>query len=350
MVTRLRLSREQLAEVFADHQQIRQFEKLFSIGEDVDNSSIVQLAELLVSSMAQIEDLSARITELEKQDAERVADVQSSVNYLQLTDSPSANEQYRIKWNDPSYNAGFANAVNYRMGLMDFAYCGNATGVTIPAGSPVYISSASGGYVNVSLASNPFIQNYLGITVQAIDNLKRGFVAVNGMAEGIDASGTPFGEVWAAGDVLYLGNTAGTLTKVKPVGPKVNNAIGVVTSTTSIQVQQTRSIGVNELYDVDPAGGTNGDLLIFDSAFGRFRYNKLTAGTSIKITNGAGTITIAGDNLTNNQAGSLISSSVALSNGAGAALGTLTNAPAAGPPTKWIPVSDNGTTRYFPAW
>jgi len=37
-------------------------------------------------------------------------------------------------------------------------------------------------------------------------------------------------------------------------------------------------------------------------------------------------------------------------NGAGASAGTLTNAPAVGNPTKWIPVDDNGTTRHIPAW
>lgn len=36
--------------------------------------------------------------------------------------------------------------------------------------------------------------------------------------------------------------------------------------------------------------------------------------------------------------------------GAAAAAGTLLNAPSAGNPTKWIPVDDNGTTRYIPAW
>lgn len=40
----------------------------------------------------------------------------------------------------------------------------------------------------------------------------------------------------------------------------------------------------------------------------------------------------------------------ALPNGAGAGGGTLLNAPAAGNPTKWIPIDDNGTTRYLPAW
>jgi hypothetical protein len=38
------------------------------------------------------------------------------------------------------------------------------------------------------------------------------------------------------------------------------------------------------------------------------------------------------------------------SSGAAAAAGTLANAPVAGNPTKWIPVDDNGTTRYIPAW
>jgi hypothetical protein len=46
----------------------------------------------------------------------------------------------------------------------------------------------------------------------------------------------------------------------------------------------------------------------------------------------------------------LIKSNATLTNGAAAAVGTLTNAPAAGNPSKWIPINDNGTTRYLPAW
>lgn len=42
--------------------------------------------------------------------------------------------------------------------------------------------------------------------------------------------------------------------------------------------------------------------------------------------------------------------SVALTDGAGASVGTITNAPAAGNPTKWIQINDNGTTRKIPAW
>lgn len=46
----------------------------------------------------------------------------------------------------------------------------------------------------------------------------------------------------------------------------------------------------------------------------------------------------------------LHTTSAALSNGAGAAGGTLLNAPTAGNPTKWLAINDNGTTRYIPAW
>lgn len=48
--------------------------------------------------------------------------------------------------------------------------------------------------------------------------------------------------------------------------------------------------------------------------------------------------------------GTLIGSLTALTNNAAAQTATLTNAPVAGNPTKWIPINDNGTIRNIPAW
>lgn len=48
--------------------------------------------------------------------------------------------------------------------------------------------------------------------------------------------------------------------------------------------------------------------------------------------------------------GVLLKSTGVLTNGAAAAAGTLTNAPAAGNPTKWISINDGGTIRKIPAW
>ena len=46
----------------------------------------------------------------------------------------------------------------------------------------------------------------------------------------------------------------------------------------------------------------------------------------------------------------LLKSNTTLADGAGSSTGTLTNAPIAGDPTKWIRINDNGTDRYIPAW
>jgi hypothetical protein len=51
-----------------------------------------------------------------------------------------------------------------------------------------------------------------------------------------------------------------------------------------------------------------------------------------------------------NSASFLMRTKTSWNTGAAAGAGTLTNAPASGNPTKWIPVDDNGTTRYIPAW
>lgn len=53
--------------------------------------------------------------------------------------------------------------------------------------------------------------------------------------------------------------------------------------------------------------------------------------------------------LKNNQT-VLLESVTALTDGVGASAGTITNAPAAGNPTKWVGIIDNGVTRYIPAW
>ncbi len=57
----------------------------------------------------------------------------------------------------------------------------------------------------------------------------------------------------------------------------------------------------------------------------------------------------AGGSLTVGSA-TLIFTSVNLTDGAAAQVGTLTNAPTAGNPTKWVPINDNGIVRYVPAW
>ena len=61
-------------------------------------------------------------------------------------------------------------------------------------------------------------------------------------------------------------------------------------------------------------------------------------------------LTLSGGVLTTLGGATFHTTSTALTNGAGVGAGTIANAPAAGNPTKWIGVNDNGTTRWIPAW
>lgn len=71
-----------------------------------------------------------------------------------------------------------------------------------------------------------------------------------------------------------------------------------------------------------------------------------TSAISIPIT--SGDITLGG--ALKVTSATMIKTATTFTNGAGASTGTLTNAPSVGDPSKWIPIDDNGTTRYIPAW
>jgi len=114
---------------------------------------------------------------------------------------------------------------------------------------------------------------------------------------------------------------------------------------TSIQGQANENFstghhGGNLLFFTTPVGGSITEALRINGSGG--------VGLGTTVDPGAGSL-LATDVYTNNT-NFLIRTKVTLANGAGAQTGTLTNAPAAGNPTKWISVDDNGTTRKIPAW
>lgn len=78
-----------------------------------------------------------------------------------------------------------------------------------------------------------------------------------------------------------------------------------------------------------------------------------TAAATLALGNGtaadtSGTLVLT--DLYTNDATYIIRCKTTLTNGAGAQVGTITNAPAAGNPTKWVGIDDNGTIRYIPTW
>jgi hypothetical protein len=85
------------------------------------------------------------------------------------------------------------------------------------------------------------------------------------------------------------------------------------------------------------------DFVTFDG--GRYTVDPIWLQWFIDLVSQVNTLNAATEDPT-----TLVQKSVTMNNGAGAALGTLGNAPFAGNPTKWIPFDDNGVVRHFPSW
>lgn len=101
---------------------------------------------------------------------------------------------------------------------------------------------------------------------------------------------------------------------------------------------------------------TNGSAVQLASQSGQVLIlsNNITALTldGSQNANFAQNVTLAGTALLTKPGGviPLITTNTAITDQAGASIGTLNNAPSAGNPSKWILINDNGTTRKIPTW
>ena len=77
---------------------------------------------------------------------------------------------------------------------------------------------------------------------------------------------------------------------------------------------------------------------------------RLGAGANVFSVDRTGAATFGGALTVPGVTTAALTSTGTFTSGAGAQVGTLTNAPAAGNPTTWIKIIDNGVTRYIPAW
>jgi hypothetical protein len=149
-------------------------------------------------------------------------------------------------------------------------YVRNQTGSTVPAGSIVYISGATGNRPLITLAQANNDANSaqtMGFTKTAIANNGFGYVIVRGELENIDTSGL------TEGVQLYLSpTTAGTWTTTKPSAPQHLVYVGIVVRAHPTQgvilVAVQNGYELNELHDVKITSVSNGQVLKYDSAQG----------------------------------------------------------------------------------
>jgi hypothetical protein len=188
-----------------------------------------------------------------------------SDNTLQSTALPSGlADGYIVSWDEDT--ATYLSVPNDARTL--FITARNITGTTIPKGSVVLITGASGNRPTIGLAQGDTSANadgVIGITDAAIDNNANGRVITEGLADNLDTS------AFAAGDKLYLSaTTPGGLVNVRPVQPAHSVAVGVVTRSNnavgSIEVKIQVGEHLEFLHDVLLTSKANGDFLVYESA------------------------------------------------------------------------------------
>ena len=145
----------------------------------------------------------------------------------------------------------------------------NTTGSSIPKGSVVYISGATGGDALITLAdadTEATSSKTLGLTATAIANDAYGMVIEQGLITGVNTASA------TAGQSVWLSSTAGEFVfGTPPAKPAHNVYLGVVlrahATEGEILVKVQNGYEVNELHDVNITGTlADNEVLAWDDA------------------------------------------------------------------------------------
>lgn len=161
----------------------------------------------------------------------------------------------------------------------------NQTGSTITNGTPVMFAGAVGASgrlkIQGAIADGSLPAKYIiGLATQDIANGDDGHATWFGKVRGIDTTGTPYGEVWAAGDILYVSpTTAGELTNVAPNAPDLQITVAAVVNAHATQgslfIRPTFESKFCELDDVNgTALTTDGQIPVWDQTAGYFDFTE----------------------------------------------------------------------------
>ena len=323
---KLNLTRDQLATFLKNHEQIKQFERLFQIADEVSPSSdttgisiqagnaeaaanealalIVRLAQdTAINSGAadqkavQALDTLGRIANaLEMLATAPVIQNNNSVvtDYIDLPeDGPHVTQARRVQWNqdDGTMDVGLYGGSVLQVGQELMYYAKNTSGGLIANGTPVMVTGTVGSSGKLTfgpaVADGSVLADYMmGVATQDIANNAFGYVTNFGLVRGFNTTGAPYGEVWADGDLLYFDPaTPGTWTNVQPQAPNIDVPVAVVVNagsggSGSIFVRMTVAESLARLQDVYINGtGTPNDfdVLLYDATQSRWENKPASA-------------------------------------------------------------------------
>ena len=249
---KLNLTRDQLATFLSDFEQIKQFENLFAVVDELQvitgtdfeyqadtaaataNEALAQIIALAqdvainsgnsdqkaIQALAELNRLSKELQPLLTAPA---VENNNSVktDYIDLRqNAPYTDSIGRLAWNntDQTANLGMDYGVVQQIGQETYARVTNITGVTIPNGSVVGFAGATADAISVApyLADGAQSTLYvLGVMTHDLpDSGERGYCTTWGFVRGLDTSG------FSVGDILYASPfVAGALVNFKPTAP-----------------------------------------------------------------------------------------------------------------------------------
>lgn len=236
------LNRNQIARfVGNDPDAIRAIERLFVVAGQLTPADVAIIKQLILDNTYAVgaADNKAEVALSSATAAERLADLLAkapirdahnsvTTDYIDLNpNAPHFHKKARLSWHQTEQTAeiGMEYGVTQQIGLEYYARVENATGVTIPNGSVVGFSGVGPGNV---LSVTPYLADgstptlyVLGVMTHDLPNAGEvGYCTVWGHVKDIDTTGTPVGETWSVGDILYASpSTAGAFTNVKPTAP-----------------------------------------------------------------------------------------------------------------------------------
>jgi hypothetical protein len=345
--SKLNLTRDQLAAFLKDHEQVKQFEALFKLADSIAPNVVNEVKAEAGSAAATANEALAQLRRIANalellSTAPTIQNNNSVVtDYIDLNERAPVpgDKPGRTYWNrdDGTMDIDQYGGTVLQVGQELQYYAKNTSGSLIANGTPVMFTGTIGASGKLTfgkaVANGTVLADYMmGVAAQDIPNNEFGYVTSFGTVKGFNTTGTPYGETWVDGDLIYFDPaTPGTWTKFKPAAPNIDVPVAAVINagsggSGSIFVRMTVAESLSRLQDVYINGTPlNNDSLFYDSADNRwenktpagartalglgsgtpsngrlligngtnFTLANLTAGTNIDITNGSGSITIA---------------------------------------------------------
>lgn len=241
----VKFTRDQLAKFLGDHESIRKFEQLLQ-QSTVDNpAQIITLFRLVQEALIDAGTADAKATSASDSLARIAQSLEVLASYPQFVLPRSFEIDYldfnhlpphsdhpgRVAWNsaEDTLNLHHSGGVTQQVGQELYGFFLNDIGGPISNGEVIGFDSSAGTFAKF-IADGTFpSEAVIGIATQDIGPGEFGRATVWGRVRGIDTTGTPFGETWLAGDLLYASTTvAGGLTNIKPTAPNISVPMGLV--------------------------------------------------------------------------------------------------------------------------